>query len=100
MGMFDEIEGNVTCPYCGQVTTVRCQVKWLVPELRSCNIYHVGDYMPCIDATYTGATTVRKWLDSKCKNCNEIINLTATVKDGKLYSIDPLIMKGDNNETT
>lgn len=54
--------------------------------------------MPCIDATYTGATTVRKWLDDKCKNCNKTINLTATVKDGKLYSIDPLIMKGDINE--
>lgn len=99
MGMYDEIKGEVICPYCKQKTTVDSQIKWMTRELRSLHIYHVGENIPCVDAIYTGASTVRPFLKSICKNCLKYINFTVTVKDGKVISIDPIMKEEVNNET-
>lgn len=97
MGMYDQIEGLVKCPYCGETTTVNCQIKWLSYSLRKLKTYHVGDDIPCVDAIYTGATTVRPVLTDRCEHCNHSIRFTATVKDSKLSSIDTIIIEEKNN---
>lgn len=91
MGMFDKIEGTVRCPYCGEQTIVNCQIKWLTESLRKCKTYHVGDKIPCVDAIYTGGSTVRTVLVDKCKNCNHSIKMIAKVLNGKLDNISPVV---------
>lgn len=100
MGMYDYIEGEIKCPYCNNITLVNTQVKWIVPSWRMLKTYHVGDDIPCIDAIYTGASTVRQTMTNKCKSCGHRIKFVARVFEGKLLSIDPVKEEEENNNET
>lgn len=90
MGKYDEIEGIVICPYCKEKTIINIQIKWLSYPLRSFKTYHISEDIPCVDGVYTGASTVRHLLADKCEHCNQTIEITARVLNGKLDAIVPV----------
>ena len=84
MGMYDNVEGIVTCPECGKETVIGDQIKWLEYDERSLKTYTIGDDINVEDGVYDWGSYVRPLLHGYCEHCSAEILFEVKVEDHKI----------------
>lgn len=84
MGMFDEIFGEVTCPFCGKISPVEDQIKWADRLLLH---LEVGSKVNADDGVYTYGSYIRPFMRTDCTYCGTEIKFEAEVKEGIITDI-------------